>query len=449
MPTGNEFASEPSRHEYRLDNGLQVIIKEDHRTPVVISQIWYHVGSADEPEDKGGISHLLEHMMFKGTPTVSGDDFDRLIPKYGGNHNAFTSHDYTGYYEVFPANRLALALELEADRMTNLDFASEAFAEEFKQERQIVMEERRQRTDDSPVARASEKFRLLAMPDSPKGESVIGPMAEIGSITIDELQDWYDTWYAPNNATLVIVGDVDPIDAMQNVVRYFADIPAKTLPKRPSVTQNGMRGYVKKELVETVNVPMLVMAYNVPTVASLAEAGKPTDEAYALLKLQFVLDGGYSARLERRLVREQNLLASIVTYYDLYDRGDGLFLLQTVPRAGVSLDDAQQALQHEIAQMTTDDFDEAVLSRAENNLVKGFVFGQDSVMGQAQMIGSLQTAGLDDRIIEQLPDNVANVTTADIHAVAKKYLTTDNLTVMHVIPYEDEKSDGEMSEDGH
>ncbi|MGP4951239.1 M16 family metallopeptidase, partial [Psychrobacter sp. T6-1] len=175
----NDLAMDLSgRHEYQLDNGLKIVIKEDHRAPVVMTQIWYRVGSADEPIDKGGISHLLEHMMFKGTSTVSSDDYERLIAKFGGVNNAFTSYDYTGYYELFPANRLPLALELEADRMVNLIFDEAA----FEKEHQVVMEERRQRTDDNPLAKAYESYRLLAMPDSPKGESVIGPMSELESI---------------------------------------------------------------------------------------------------------------------------------------------------------------------------------------------------------------------------------------------------------------------------
>ncbi|MEJ6069212.1 insulinase family protein, partial [Psychrobacter sp. 16-Bac2893] len=205
------------RHEYQLENGLKIVVKEDHRAPVVMTQIWYRVGSADEPLDKGGISHVLEHMMFKGTSNVSSADYERLIAKFGGVNNAFTSYDYTGYYELFPANRYPLALELEADRMKNLVFNEK----EFVKEHQVVMEERRQRTDDNPLAKAYESFRLLALPNSPKGESVIGPMSELESITLSDLKDWYKTWYAPNNATLVIVGDVEPAEVLTQVKRYF------------------------------------------------------------------------------------------------------------------------------------------------------------------------------------------------------------------------------------
>lgn len=275
------------RHEYQLENGLKIIVKEDHRAPVVMTQIWYRVGSADEPVNKGGLSHLLEHMMFKGTANVSSDDYERLIAKFGGVNNAFTSYDYTGYYELFPANRLPLALELEADRMKNLLFN----AKEFTKEHQVVMEERRQRTDDNPLAKAYESFRLLALPNSPKGESVIGPMAELESIKLAELKDWYKTWYAPNNATLVIVGDVEPQEVLTQVKRYFGKLSTSKLPKRPAVSQQGFRGYKQVSSEQAVEVPVLLMGYNVP---SLLTAGANNEkQAYALSLAQDVLDGVY------------------------------------------------------------------------------------------------------------------------------------------------------------
>ncbi|MES1964514.1 insulinase family protein [Psychrobacter sp. AH5] len=416
------------RHEYQLANGLKVIIKEDHRAPVAMTQIWYRVGSTDEPVDKGGISHLLEHMMFKGTSNVSSDDYERLIAKFGGVNNAFTSYDYTGYYELFPANRLPLALELEADRMTNLLFNEDEFAKEH----QVVMEERRQRTDDNPLAKAYESFRLLALPDSPKGESVIGPMAELESITLDELKDWYKAWYAPNNATLVIVGDVQPKEVLAQVKRYFGDLKPSPLPKRPAVRQSGFRGYQKVDSEQAVQVPVLLMGYNVPSLLTVGAGNE--NQAYALSLAQDVLDGGLSARLEKRLIREQNLLTSVGTSYDLFDRGDGLFLIQATPREGVSLDEAQQAITAEIDKLATDPIDADEIARAKTNTVTGLVYAQDSMAGQARMIGSLQTIGIDDRIVATLPAKLDEISVADIHAASKKYLVKDNLTVMHIVP---------------
>ena len=416
------------RHEYLLDNGLKVIIKEDHRAPVAMTQIWYRVGSTDEPVDKGGISHLLEHMMFKGTADVSSDDYERLIAKFGGSNNAFTSYDYTGYYELFPVNRLPLALELEADRMTNLLFNEEEFAKEH----QVVMEERRQRTDDNPLAKAYESFRLLALPDSPKGESVIGPMDELESITLGELKDWYQAWYAPNNATLVIVGDVQPEAVLSQVKRYFGELKPSALPERPSVRQQGFRGYQKVDSEQAVKVPVLLMGFNVPSLLTVGLGHE--NQAYALSLAQDVLDGGLSARLESRLIREQNLLTSVGTSYDLFDRGDGLFLIQATPREGVSLEQAQQAISNEIDKLMRDPIEADEIARAKTNTVTGLVYAQDSMAGQARMIGSLQTIGIDDRIIANLPAKLDEVSVADIQAASQKYLVEDNLTVMHIVP---------------
>lgn len=429
-----KFVADPTRHEYQLQNGLKVIIKEDHRAPVAMTQIWYNVGSTDEPKDKGGISHLLEHMMFKGTEKVSGADFDRLIAKFGGDHNAFTSYDYTGYYEMFPVNRLELALELEADRMTNLRFDSDEFVQEFAQERNVVMEERRQRTDDNPISRAFEKFRALALPDSPKGKSIIGPMNEIGNTEIEDLQQWYKTWYAPNNATLVIVGDVKPDETIKKVEQYFGHLQPKQLPQRPSVAQKGWRGYQQKTLQESVNIPTLMMAFNVPTLPSAMAADLPEKEVYELLMLQFIMDGGYAARFEKSLVREQGILASVSSHYDLYERGDALFMIQATPREGVSLQQAQDAILAEIDKLKTEALNKEELERARNNAVKGFVFARDSMSGQAYMIGSMQSRGLDDRLMSTLSDEMAKVSEKDIHAVTRKYLVNDNLTVMHIEP---------------
>lgn len=417
------------RHEYQLANGLKVIVKEDHRAPVVMTQVWYRVGSTDEPLDKGGISHLLEHMMFKGTSKVSSQDFERLIAKFGGINNAFTSYDYTGYYELFPANRYPLALELEADRMKNLLFDDKEFAKEH----QVVMEERRQRTDDNPLAKAYESFRLLALPNSPKGESVIGPMNELESITLAELKEWYKTWYAPNNATIVIVGDVKPADVLAQVKRYFGELPTSKLPKRPAVLQAGFRGYKQVESEQAVQVPVLLMGYNVPSLLTIPKADEK--QAYALSLAQDVLDGGLSARLEQRLIREQGLLTSVGTSYDLLDRGDGLFLIQATPREGISLETAQQAIMSEIEKLSTQPIQKDEISRAKTNTLTGLIYAQDSMEGQAQIIGLLQSIGLDDRLLASLPAKLDTVTAADIKAASQKYLVKNNLTVMQIVPH--------------
>lgn len=420
-----------ARHEYQLENGLKVIIKEDHRAPVVMSQIWYRVGSDDEPQKLGGISHLLEHMMFKGTSKVSSADFERIIAKFGGSNNAFTTHDYTGYYEVFPANRLGLALELEADRMTNLQLKPE----DFTQERQVVMEERRQRTDDNPNARAYEQFGKMASPDSPKSRPVIGAMTEIEAITLADLQHWYKTWYTPSNATIVIVGDVQPETALAQVKRYFAKIPARPLPARPAVTQKAFRGYSEKTASLPVQVPSVIMAYNVPSLTTLPKPEAKT--AYTLELLAQVLDGGLSARLERKLVRDQSLLAGVSSGYSAFSRGDTLFSLSATPRENVTLDTVKTALLAEIDALKTQPITPDELQRAKTGVITDLIYSQDSISGQAQLIGSLDSIGLDDRLVYDLPTIYDTISEQDLHAAAQKYLVKDNLTVLNVVGVKD------------
>ncbi|ELA08440.1 insulinase-like peptidase [Moraxella macacae 0408225] len=414
-----------NRHEYRLDNGLKVIIKEDHRSPIVMSQVWYNVGSDDEPEALGGISHLLEHMMFKGTKKVSSNDFEQLIAKFGGKNNAFTSHDYTAYYEIFPANRLNLALELEADRMTNLQLQQA----DFDSERLVVMEERRQRTDDNPQALAFEQFMQMVYPNSPKGESVIGPMAEIQAITLDDLKKWYQTWYAPNNATIVIVGDVKAKEALAQVKKYFGNKKPTQLPNRPSVQQKAFRGYQEATTKLSVQAPFVLMAYNLPTLTT----AKDPNTAYTLALLNNVLDGGLSARLEKNLVRQRQILAAVASNYSAFHRGDGVLMIQATPRDGVSLEMAKQAIIDEIEALKTQTILDSELKRAKTTTMTGLIYSQDTLTGQAQMIGSLSSIGLDDRLIYQLPTIFDKINQQQIQQVAKQYLTKDNLTVLKVV----------------
>lgn len=423
------------RHEMTLKNGLRVIVKEDHRAPVVMTQVWYKVGSTDEPKGKGGISHLLEHLMFKGTSKVSGDDFNRIVSRFGGSQNAFTSHDYTGYYQYYPASRLPLALELEADRMRGLILKESDVAAE----RQVVMEERRQRTDDNPRALAYEQFRYLAFSQAAQRKPVIGKMSDIESITLTDLQDWYNKWYAPNNATVVIVGDVKPEYAFAQVKKYFGGLKPQATPTRPSVLEPQNQGKRHKEIQMPLPVATLYMGFNVPSLAShkmdavKASAYNPQDP-YALALLQDVLDGGLSARLEKKLVREQKLLASVGTSYDLFRRGDGLFFISATPSKGVTLKQAETALLKEINALKTEKINSQEIERAKTNYLTGLIYHQDGISDQARTIGSFATIGLDDRLLATLPEKIGAVTERQLHDAAKKYLVDSNLTTFHVSP---------------
>ncbi|MCP4041438.1 MAG: insulinase family protein, partial [Gammaproteobacteria bacterium] len=282
-------------HEFTLDNGLKVIIKEDHRAPVVVSQIWYKVGSSYEHSGITGISHMLEHMMFKGTGKYEPGEFSRIVAAEGGSENAFTSRDYTAYYQQLAKDRLEVSFRLEADRMTGLILEQE----EMLKERDVVAEERRLRTEDKPRSRAYEQFISTAYQTSPYHHPVIGWMADINGYTLEDLQSWYSRWYQPNNAVLVVAGDVEPVAVLKLANRYFGALPSNPIqqPKpRPEVEQLGQRRITVKV---PAKLPYLVMGYKTPNLSTAAEAWEP----YALAVLAAVLDGDDSARLSRHLIR--------------------------------------------------------------------------------------------------------------------------------------------------
>ncbi len=413
-------------YEEVLPNGLKVIIREDHRSPVVMTQLWYKVGSADENSDETGLSHALEHMMFKGTTKVPNDEFTRINSRFGGENNAFTTANYTGYYQLYPVERLGLALEMEADRMQNLKLREEDFLPEM----QVVMEERRSRTDDNPQALASERFRAMAYPTSPLRYPVIGHMKNIKNLKLDALKRWYQMWYTPNNAVLVIVGDVKTADTMALVKHYFAAIPARPVPPRPDVDEylhSGERSMTQRLAVQ---VPTVVLAWNVP---SLTTAAKPED-AYALSLASEILDGGLSARLEKRLVREQRLLAGVSSNYDLFNRGGGLLTISAVPEQGHTLAEARQAVLHEIERLEKEPITPEEFERVKVNQRAGLTYNLDSIAGQAQLIGALEVSNLSYKLMDQLADNMGALSTQQVQDAARRYLTADSLSTLYLEP---------------
>lgn len=412
-----------------LDNGLKIVIRPDHRAPVVMTQIWYKVGSVDEPIEQTGLSHALEHMMFKGTAKVPNGELSRIVAKFGGSQNAFTSQHFTGYYQLYPANRLALALELEADRMKNLILT----AEDFTPEMRVIMEERRQRTDDNPQALAYEKFRMLAFPTSTSRYPVIGHMDSLERMPLDALKTWYQTWYHPNNAIVVIVGDVQPAQAIAEVKRYFAAIPAGQVPTRIRTHERQQFGRRQLELSLPIQVPSLMLAFNVPTLSS-PEPSTAAQDAYTLTLLAAVLDGGLSARLEQRLVREQRILTAVSSGYNPFERGSGLFSVSAIPADGQTHATAQAAILAEIERLKTDPITEAELARVKATYLADWVYDQDDLSSQARWIGALEVADIDHRILQQLPNRLSQISVAQLQDAAKRYFTAENLSSMQLSP---------------
>lgn len=420
--------SQAKTYEEVLSNGLKVIIREDHRTPVVMTQLWYKVGSSDETADETGLSHALEHMMFKGTTKIPNDEYTRINTRFGGETNAFTTANYTGYYQLYPASRLELALEMEADRMQNLQLKESDFTPEM----QVIMEERRMRTDDNPQALAYERFKSMAYPTSPLRYPVIGYMKNIQKLKLDALKRWYHTWYTPNNAVLVIVGDVQPSAVMTQVKQYFGQIPKRPVPERPDVDEFLHTGERDMTIHAAVQVPTVYLAWNVP---SISTAAKPED-AYALSLASEVLDGGLSAHLEKRLIREQRILAGVSTNYDLFGRGGSLFTISAVPAQGHTLEEARAAILKEIEKLKTKTITNQELQRVKINQRAEMTFNQDSISGQAQLIGALEVSNLSYKLTDELPEKLNALSVQNVQDAAKRFLTMDSLSTLYLRPLE-------------
>ena len=413
-------------HEYTLDNGLRLLVQEDHRAPVVVSQVWYKVGSSYEHDGITGVSHVLEHMMFKGTEKVPAGEFSRRIAALGGRENAFTGRDYTAYFQTLERSLLETAFELEADRMRNLVLDPDEVVKEVR----VVMEERRLRTDDNPQSKAYERFNATAFLTSPLRNPVIGWMDDLENLTLGDLQAWYRKWYAPNNATVVVVGDVDPDAVHALAKKHFGPLaPSDIAPPKPRVElpQQGTRRLTVRLPAE---LPYLMMGYKVPVLASAESA----DDAYALEVLAGVLDGGNSARFARDLVRGSEIAASAGAGYSLYARLPELFLLDGTPANGHTVAELEAALRAQVERLKEAPVAPEELERIKAQVVAGKVYERDSVFYQAMQVGLLETAGLGWQRLDEYLERVNAVTPEQLQAVARKYLVDDALTVAVLEP---------------
>jgi len=413
-------------HETTLPNGLRVIVKEDHRSPVVVSQIWYRIGSQDEPEGRTGLSHVLEHMMFKGTERLKPNEFSRIIAEHGGRENAFTGYDFTAYYQQLEKSRLPISFELEADRMRNLKLDPAEVAKEVK----VVMEERRLRTEDRPEALTYEKFMATAYTTHPYKNPVIGWMADLERLTLDDLRAWYERWYAPNNATLVVVGDVHPAQVFTLARQHFGAVPRRDLTPPPAPAEPPQTAERRVRVTAPAEVPYLILGWHVPVLAADGSATEP----YALEVLSAILGGGNSARLASELVRGQKLAASAGASYSLIARSPGMLMMDGTPASGHTVEALEQALRAQAARLRDEPVTDEELERVKAQVVAGNVYRRDSVFGQAMELGQLVTAGLDWRLQDRIVRRLQAVTVREVQAVARKYLVDANLTVAILDP---------------
>jgi len=413
-------------HEYKLENGLKLIVKEDHRAPIMVSQIWYKVGSSYEHDGITGVSHVLEHMMFKGTKAVPSGEFSQIISENGGRENAFTSQDYTAYFQTMEKSRLPVSFELEADRMRNLTIPDK----EFLKEVQVVMEERRMRTEDNPQSLTYEQFNATAYASSPYRLPVIGWMDDLENLQVGDLRDWYQKWYAPNNATLVVVGDVDPEEVYTLAREHFGPLKPSDISAVKPRLEIAQRGRKEIKVEAPAKLPYLMMGYKAPVVLTAERPWEP----YALEVLAGILDGGDGARLASELVRGKAVAASAGAGYDGHDRMESLFLLSGTPSNGYTVKDLEKALLEQVQRLRETPAEQEELDRVKAQLRADKVYEQDSIFYQAMQLGILETVGLSWKDAEHYLERIEAVTAEQVQAVADKYLVQDRLTVAELVP---------------
>jgi len=427
LPLGVNSAENSNMvHEKVLKNGLKILVKKDQRSPVVVSQIWYKVGSSYESNGITGISHMLEHMMFKGTQKYPMGEFSKIIAENGGNENAFTGQDYTAYFQTLEKSRLEISFKLEADRMRNLNLLTA----ELTKELEVVTEERRMRTDDKPRAKTHEQFMAVAFSNSPYKNPVIGWPADIAAYTVDDLKAWYQRWYAPNNATLVVVGDVDTNAVFALAEKYFAPLKPsdiKPLKPRTEIEQHGVRQITLKL---PAKLPYLIMGYKVPVLNTL----KDKTNAYALEVLVGILDGGNSARLSQHLVRGQQIAISASANYPLTSRQVNLFTFSGTPAEGKTVEELETAITAEIKLLQTDLVSDEELQRVKAQVLAESIYQRDSNFYQAMLLGVMETVGIGWQEVDHYVENINKITAEQVRDVARQYLIDDKLSIAYLDP---------------
>ncbi len=406
-----------------LKNGLKVIVVEDHSTPTVTFQVWYKVGSYYEQFGKTGISHLLEHMMFKGTEKYPPGEFSKIVARNGGQENAFTSRDYTAYFENWASDRLKISMELESDRMVNLKLDPD----EFAREKSVVMEERRLRTEDDPTSLLVEEVYAAAFKAHPYHWPVIGWMKDIENITLEDLKKHYRTFYAPNNAVIVVVGDVKADEVFSMVEKYFGNIPpAEHIPTFSyyEPPQKGERRVIVKN--PEAKLPFIFGGFHVPNLRS--------KDAFALKVLALVLGGGKSSRLSKRLVFREQKVVYTGAYYSMKTKDPSLLCFYAALKPGEKPEEVERIVWEEIERLKKEGVSQEELEKAKNQIEADFIYGLDSNFYRAMNIGILETIGVGWRFLNSYVDNIRKVTAEDVKRVAEKYLVRDNLTIGYLIP---------------
>lgn len=417
--------------ETMLDNGMRVVVVENHRAPVVTHMVWYKVGSMDEPPGKSGIAHFLEHLMFKGTDTLAPGEFSATVARNGGQDNAFTSTDYTAYYQSVASDRLELVMRLESDRMANLNIAPT----HFNPEKKVILEERSQRTDNEPGSILREQSSSAFYRNHPYARPIIGWRHEIEALELQDAIDFYQRFYTPNNATLVISGDVVAEDAFALARKYYGAIPARPVADRPNLTEPPMLVSTRVSFSDP-RVRQAQLAVRKPAPSWTTATDKST--VYALEILSEIIGGGSTSRLYRNLVVDQGVAVAAGGWYDGDNRGPGSFGFYISPANGVTLATAEEALRSEVDRIVSEGVTQDEVTRAITRLQDSAATARDSLSGPANAIGSALTIGMSLQDVETWPEQIGAITADQVNAAAKQVLAPVGEVVTLLLPETEE-----------
>lgn len=407
--------------EYSLDNGLKVLIVEDHKAPTATFQVWYRVGSRDEHTGKTGLSHLLEHMMFKGTSAYGPKTFSQTIQRAGGWNNAFTTREYTAYFELIASDRIGLPIALESDRMQNLVLTPKAVLSE----RDVVMEERRLRYEDDPQNLLYMEVLATAFKNHPYRWPVIGWQSDLKTLNPADLVSYYRTFYVPNNAVVIVVGDVKTGDVLSRIRKSFGRIPRGPAISERAVKEGGQYGEKRIYLKKEAELPSILSVYKVPGIGD--------QDCYALDVLATILSEGKSSRIYRSLVYEKELALSARASYDGMYRDPFLFMTGATAARGKAIKDVEKALMDEVERIKKEPPSEREVQKAKNLIEASFIMEQDSIYMQARMIGAFEMIG-GWRLLDAYLAGIRKVSPGDVRRVAWKYLVPELKTTGILVP---------------
>jgi zinc protease len=417
---------------FTLDNGMEVVVIEDHRAPVVVHMVWYRIGSADEPVGASGVAHYLEHLLFKATDKLESGEFSATVAANGGSDNAFTSYDYTAYFQRVAADRLELMMDMESNRMNNLVLTER----DIETERQVVLEERNQRTENNPNALAREQFRAALYQNHRYGVPIIGWKHEMEQLELEDALDFYDLYYSPNNAILIVAGDVYPDEVKALAEQYYGVIPAESdLPERIRPEEPPQRAERRITFVDPrVSQPYVTRSYLAPERDSGAQ-----EEAAALVYLSELLGGSpFTSDLGIALQFETQTAVFAGTGYSGNSLDDTSFSVTVAPSEGVTLSEAEAAMDQVIADFLADPIDPERIERIRSQVRASEIYAKDDVSGLARRYGAGLTQGLTIEDIQAWPDVLQAVTEEDIKTVAAKVFNRDQSVTGWVVASQEE-----------